>query len=222
MSAFFPRNIRCLLMPALVLICFLTVQSASAQNQPSDKKQSENPGTASGLSIPSVGTEHIRVVGHLPLENIHVSQMFVEQRGSNVYLFLHRPSKQAYAVVDVTKPENPKLVSRETLKQADYGKVEGPSTGSAFAISTAPENSETEPSAPNLPKETIQFIDMSNPKDVKTVKTFKGVTAMYPDDSRKLVYLVNDEGLWIVSHRMTHPLPLCNSESALTPEPDCQ
>jgi hypothetical protein len=33
---------------------------------------------------------------------------------------------------------------------------------------------------------------------------------------------VNNDGLWIVSHHMTHPLPLCNSESALTPEPDCQ
>ena len=68
-----------------------------------------------------------------------------------------------------------------------------------------------------LPTETVQLLNMSDPKNVKVMKTFKGVTSIYPDDGRKLVYLVNSDGLWIVSHRMTHPLPLCNSGSALTP-----
>jgi hypothetical protein len=34
--------------------------------------------------------------------------------------------------------------------------------------------------------------------------------------------LVNEEGLWIISHRMLRPMPLCTSEDALTPFPDCQ
>jgi len=45
---------------------------------------------------------------------------------------------------------------------------------------------------------------------------------MYPEDARKLVYLVNGEGLWIASHHMTHPIPLCDSEAALTPLPNCR
>jgi hypothetical protein len=187
-------------------------------------QNSSDPGTASGLQIPTQGTEHIRVVGHLPLENMRVNQMFVQQRGSKVYLFLHRPTKQAYAVVDVTKPDNPVLVSRNALKESGSTQVEGPAPGSVFAIAVTPENaaeSQASTAAP-LPSETVQFVDMSNPKSAKTVKIFKGVTSIYPDDARKLVYLVNGEGLWIVSHHMTHPLPLCNSESALTPEPDCQ
>ena len=220
MSAFLHHRIRCFWISAIFAISLLVVQSASAQNQNGERKQSQNPGTASGLQIPSTGSEHIRVAGHLPLENIHVNQMFVEQRGSKTYLFLHRPNKKAYAVVDVTDPQHPKLVTRDTLKQSDSTKVEGPASGSVFGIAVAPEDQQTE--QPTLSKETVQFIDMSNPKDVKSVQTFKGVTAMYPDTSRKLVYLVNNDGLWIVSHHMTHPLPLCNSESALTPEPDCQ
>jgi hypothetical protein len=47
------------------------------------------------------GQEQIKVLGHLPLESMHVNQMFVQQRGDQVYLFLHRPRKDAYAVVDV-------------------------------------------------------------------------------------------------------------------------
>lgn len=220
MSTFLPRKIRCLWIPAIFGISLLAVQSASAP------KQSQNPpGTSSGLNIPSVGPEHIRVVGHLPLENMHVNSMFVEQRNSKTYLYLHRPSKDAYAVVDVTDPQHPKIVTRDTLKESDAMKVEGPATGSAFGIAVAPETSgsSNEPSGPViLPSETVQFIDMSNPKDVKAVKTFKGVTAMYPDNPRRLVYLVNGDGLWIVNHHLNHPLPLCNSESALTPLPDCQ
>jgi hypothetical protein len=179
---------------------------------------STDPHTASGLRGPS-GKEYIQVRGHLPLEGMRVNQMFIQQRGEKTYLFLHRPDAHAYALVDVTKPDAPKLVSRDDIKG---GQVEGPATGSVLAINVVPESGSTQSSATSLPTETIHFLDLSDPKNPKSVKSFQGVTAVYPDDSRKLVYLVNSDGLWIVSHRMTHPLPLCNSESALTPEPDCQ
>jgi hypothetical protein len=58
---------------------------------------------------------------------------------------------------------------------------------------------------------------MSDPKNAKTLKTFKGVTSIYPDDGRTLVYLVNGEGLWIISHRMLRPMPLCTSEDDSVP-----
>jgi len=207
---------------ATFLCVFFAASSACAQNA-TGPKQSSDPGTASGLRIPATGSEHIRVVGHLPLQGMHVNQMFVQQRGSKVYLFLHRPTRQAYALVDVTKPDKPVLVSRDTLKESGSSQLEGPAPGSVFAITVTPENaSESQASTATLPTETVQFVDMSDPKNAKSVQTFKGVTSIYPDDARKLVYLVNGDGLWIVSHHMTHPLPLCNSESALTPEPDCQ
>lgn len=195
-------------------LLLLSAWGASAQTPAA----STDPRTASGLREPS-GQEHIRVLGHLPLEGMHINQMFIQQRGDKTYLYMHRPGAQAYALVDVTKPDNPKLVSREAIKG---GQVEGPATGSVLAISVTPENGSTQGAVTSLPTETIHFVDLSDPKNPKSVKSFQGVTAVYPDDSRKLVYLVNNDGLWIVSHRMTHPLPLCNSESALTPEPDCQ
>lgn len=184
--------------------------------------ESSGPRTTSGRQDVT-GQEHIKVVGHLELSGMHVNQMFIEQRGDKSYLFLHRPTKQAYALVDVTNPDHPVLVNRDVMK--DSGNVEGPASGSVFAITVTPEtgtSSSPQTSPVPLHKETVNLVDMSDPKHVKTVKTFKGVTALYPEPGRKLVYLVNDEGLWIVHHGMTHPLPLCNSESALTPEPDCQ
>jgi len=163
------------------------------------------------------GHEVTKVVGHLPLDNIHVNQMFVQKRGEKYFLYLHRPNKDAFALVDVTSPSRPVLLNRDEM-QGD-APVQPPPGSSVVALSVVPEGQEH--SGP-LPTETVQLLNMANPKDVKVIKTFKGVTAYTPDDSRKLVYLVNSEGLWIVSHHMTRPLPLCNSESALNPVPNCQ
>ncbi len=167
--------------------------------------------------------EEVRVIAHLPLENMHVNQMFVQQRGNKSYLYLHRPGKDAFAMVDVTKPNKPVLLSRDALKGSSQSRIAEPGGGSALAIAVTPEGAPAQaaPAAP-LPTETVRLVDMSDPKSAKSVKTFKGVTAMYPDDNRKLVYLVNGEGLWIISHRMVRPMPLCTSEDAMNPFADCQ
>ena len=163
------------------------------------------------------GHEITKVVGHLPLENIHVNQMFLERRGQRYFLFLHRHHKEAFAVVDVTNPAKPVLVTRDEM--TGVAPIQPPEGNSVVAIGVIPEGPEQ---APPTPTETIQLLNLANPKDPKVLKTFKGVTAFTPDDDRKLVYLVNSGGLWIVSHHMTHPLPLCNSSSALNPLPNCQ
>jgi hypothetical protein len=174
-------------------------------------------------SIAASPEEQVRVLAHLPLEGMHVNQMFVQQRGNKYYLYLHRPGKNAFALVDVTKPDKPVLLSRNALKETSRAQVEPPAGGSVLAIAVTPEGGQGQGApAAKLPTETVQLVDMSNPKGGKTIKTFKGVTSMYPDDARKLVYLVNDEGLWVVSHRMNRPLPLCTSESDINPMPDCQ
>lgn len=168
--------------------------------------------------------ESVKVVGHLPLDGMHVNQMFVQQRASKFYLYLHRPMKDAFALVDVTHPEKPVLLSRDALKEKPQSQLQPPASGSVLALSVTPEESASRaaPASLQLPTETVQLVDMSNPKSPKSVKTFKGVTSEYPDDARKLVYLVNGEGLWIIRHRMARPLPLCSSEDALNPLPDCQ
>jgi hypothetical protein len=199
----------------VAVCCLVFVSRIPAQT-------SNNPETASGLKTIS-GQEHVKVLGHLPLDGMRVNQMFTQRRGDKVYLFLHRPTKDAFAVVDVTNPGKPALISRDVLNEKKGEQVQT-APGSALAIAVTPENGATPSAAApvNLPTETVQLVDMSDPKNVKSLKKFTGVTSVYSDDGRKLVYLVNSEGLWIVGHHMTHPLPMCNSEASLTPIPDCQ
>jgi hypothetical protein len=177
--------------------------------------------------IPTSPQEQIKIAGHLDLPGIHVRHMFLQQRGEKSYLFLRRADKNDFAIVDVTDPSKPVLIDRSALREPAGGHVDMPPSGSALALAFVPErtsgtaDSGAPASAAGLPTESVRMIDLSDPKHPKTVKTFKGVTSVATDDGRKLVFLTNSEGLWIVSHHLNRPLPLCTSESDLTIMPEC-
>ena len=179
---------------SLLLFAFLSVRPSAAQ----DKKQTSE--------------EEIRVLANLPLPDIKVNQMFVKEWDNKVYLYLHQPKEDVYALVDVTKPDKPTLVNRNALKGTA---PEGPVADSPLAITATQEGESSHPA--ELPTQTVNFVDMTDPKGLKTVKAFKGVTSMYSDDARKLVYLVNGEGLWIVRHRNARPLPVCSGGAGFGP-----
>jgi hypothetical protein len=148
--------------------------------------------------------EEISVLGKLPLKDIKVNQIISQNWEGKNFLYLHQPSEDTYALVDVTKPDKPTLVSRSAMKGSA---PEGPVGNSPLVISSSKEGPSG--ATAELPTQVVNFMDVSNPKNPKPLKTFKGVTAMSSDNDRKLVYLVNDEGLWVVRHRNTAPVPIC-------------
>ena len=167
----------------------------------------------------------VSVAGHLELQGMSVKHIFVQQRGSKYYLLLRRADKNAFAIVDVTNPGNPILTDRNALSEPAGGSVDLPAQGSALAIAFVPDTTPAAAAgkpANSLPTETVRLVDLGDPRHPKTVKTFNKVTSVASDDGRKLVFLVNNEGLWIVSHFRNRPLPLCTSESEIQPLPDCQ
>jgi hypothetical protein len=184
------------LVPLASLLSLASVSpSAARQTQQKQQKKSSE--------------EEIKVLANMPLQDTKVNQMFVKEWNNKTYLYLHQPKEDTYMLVDVTNPANPTVVSRDAIKGSA---PEGPVADSPLAITTTKEETKEEGSAKavaELPTQTINFVDLTNPKDLKTVKTFKGVTSIYSDDANKLVYLVNGEGLWIVRHRNTSALPVC-------------
>jgi len=172
--------------------------------------------------------EQVSVVGHLDLRGMQVKQIFVQQRGGKNYLLLRRADQNAFAIVNVSDPAKPLLADRDDLRQPAGTEVDLPRSGSALAIAFVPERnsapaaSAVPASAITLPTESVRLIDLTDPQHPKTVKIFNRVTSVASDDGRKLVFLVNNEGLWIVSHHRNHPLPMCTSESEIEPLPDCQ
>lgn len=65
------------------------------------------------------------------------------------------------------------------------------------------------------------MLDLSDPKNPKTLQTFDGVTRVLADDGRHSIYIANGEGLWILRRIKDSLLPW-DSESVFLPVSDCQ
>ncbi len=149
----------------------------------------------------STSKEKISVVAHLPLPGSAVRQIFLQQENGKRYLYLQQ--NVHFTLVDVTDPKNPRIVEREASK----GKLTDVGAGLAIAVQSDQSGQGT------FPTQTVRLVDLSDPKNPRTVKKFEGVTSMYSDDGKQLIYMTNSEGLWVVKHYETYRLPLCTSES---------
>jgi hypothetical protein len=168
------------------------------------------------------------VIAHLPLPQATGSQMLLQKENSKQYLYVQQATKQGFMVVDVTKPEIPSLLRRTAeSNQATSGNLQIVSPD--VAIAEAPEKNPTTLTSNSHPTETVRVLDLSDPRNPKTLETFNKVTSLLPDGGHGLIYLTNNDGLWIL--RYTHPSrfepakkkPPCDSEAEIQAmPPDCQ
>jgi hypothetical protein len=189
-------------------------------------------------------TQKASVIAHLALPGTPVSQVLLRQQGSKEYLYIQQTAKEGFTVIDVTQPEHPSVVKNVTLtdKSGDE-KLEMVGNGLALAETPdsssaggalhelAPAKSQAASAAAQPPTESIRVLDLSDPKNPRTLQTFNGVTKVLAEDDRNLIYITNGEGLWILRHNPNNQnnqesrkrsLPPCDSESVFSPIVDCQ
>ena len=141
--------------------------------------------------------------------------------------YVQQAGKQGFMVVDVTKPDQPDLLKKTVdSSQANANiKMVGPDV----AIAEAPEKTPTTLTSSRRSTETVRLLDLSDPQNPKTLETFTKVTSLLPDGGHGLIYLTNNDGLWIL--RYTHPSrfepakkkPPCSSEAEIQAmPPDCE
>jgi len=167
------------------------------------------------------------VIAHLPLPQAAGNQMLLQKENGKQYLYVQQAAKQGFMVVDVSKPEKPNLLKRTAeSNQATSGNLEMVSPN--VAIAEAPEKTPTTLTSSSHPTETVRVLDLSDPRNPKTLETFTKVTSLLPDGGHNLLYLTNNEGLWIL--RYNHPSflepakkkPPCDSNSEIMAmPPDC-
>jgi hypothetical protein len=167
------------------------------------------------------------VIAHLPLPQATGSQMLLQKENSKQYLYVQQAAKQGFMIVDVSKPEQPLLLKRTAeSNQATTGNLQIVSPD--VAISEAPEKTPATITSSSHPTETVRVLDLSDPANPKTLETFNKVTGLLPDSHHGLIYLTNNDGLWIL--RYNRPAPLepakkkkpCDSESEIAAmPPDC-
>ena len=167
------------------------------------------------------------VIAHLPLPQATGNQMFLQKEGGKEYLYVQQASRLGYIVVDVSKPERPSLLKRAVQSnQATAGNVQMVSPD--VAIAETPEKKPNAISSSKHPTETVRVLDLSDPRNPKTLQEFDEVTSILPDGNHGLIYLTNNEGLWILRYNRTGMLeparkkPPCDSYSAImSMPPDC-
>src|SRR5579863_9191473 len=167
------------------------------------------------------------VIAHLLLPQATGNQMLLQRENGKNYLYVQQASKQGFMVVDVTKPEKPNLLKRTAQpNQATAGNLEMVSP--EVAIAESPEKTPTTLSSSNHPTETIRILDLADPRNPKTLQEFNGVTSLLPDGGHGLIYLTNNEGLWILRYNRPPLLepakkkPPCDSNSEIMAmPPDC-
>jgi hypothetical protein len=167
------------------------------------------------------------VIAHLPLPQATGGQMLLQRENGKQYLYVQQAAKQGFMIVDVSKPEKPSLLKRTAeSNQATSGNLEMVSPD--IAIAEAPEKTPTTLTNSSRPTETVRVLDLSDPRSPKTLETFTKVTSLLPDGGHSLLYLTNNEGLWIL--RYNHPSllepsrkkPPCDSNSEIMAmPPDC-
>ncbi|MGA8377193.1 MAG: hypothetical protein WB758_21540 [Candidatus Sulfotelmatobacter sp.] len=168
------------------------------------------------------------VIAHLPLPQATGSQMLLQKEKGKQYLYVQQAGKQGFMIVDVSKPDEPSLLKRTAeANQATTGNLQVVSPD--VAIAEAPEKTPTTLTSNSHPTETVRVLDLTDPRNPKTLETFNKVTSLLPDGGHGLIYLTNNDGLWIL--RYDHPSrfepakkkPPCDSEAEIQAmPPDCQ
>ena len=185
--------------------------------------------SAPGVSANNKPTEvPAKVIAHLALKEAPGNEMLLQSKGDKQYLYVQKASKQGFTVIDVTKPVRPTLVNQSD-KSADAaaGKLEivGPDVGLA---EVPDKNSKGIIRNSDSPTETVKILDLSDPAHPKVLQTFTRVTSILQDPSRGLIYLANNDGIWILNHARPGLTPAkkkraCGSEDAIASmPPDCE
>src|SRR5579863_2330998 len=167
------------------------------------------------------------VIGHLPLPQTTGSQMLLQKENGKQYLYVQQASKQGFMIVDVTKPDKPNLLKRTAeSNQSTTGNLEMVSPD--VAIAEAPEKTPNTLTSSPRATETVRVLDLTDPSNPKTLETFNKVTSLLPDGHHGLIYLTNNDGLWILRYSRPAPLepskkkPLCDSNAEIMAmPPDC-
>jgi hypothetical protein len=138
------------------------------------------------------------VVAHIPLNSAATVQMFTRRDGKGrLYLYALHPAGEAVSVVDITDAARPALVTQVAYPgPTSYGNVQTIGTNTALVEIADPAAVPANP----VPAKTLALLDISNPAAPHITLRFAGVTAVSRDDSRSLLFIANNEGLWIVRH----------------------
>ncbi|HXC42365.1 MAG TPA: hypothetical protein VNY51_02455 [Candidatus Dormibacteraeota bacterium] len=165
-------------------------------------------------------SKQAKVLARLPLSSGGSARMFLRQEGKTRYLYVQRASQQGVTVIDVTKARRPKVVHRaplETLTVMGSGLVVTETLDHSATLSASGARNGDGDHRGDVVPESVHVLDVRDPAHSRTV----GSTSVLEDPARNLVYVVNDDGIWILSRQQGLRGHKCSSSDAISPIPNC-
>jgi hypothetical protein len=135
------------------------------------------------------------VVAHIPFEGLSDVDMAIQKKvNDKYYLYVQHSKEQGISIIDISKPDHPKAV----------GMVPWPEPTASSRMTVTGDLaiiSETDIARRSSSEEELVLWDLSDPTAPRVVQKFEGVVKWLQDE-RDLIYVLNAEGLWIVSKPM--------------------
>ena len=135
-----------------------------------------------------------RVVAHIPFEGLSTVDMTMQKRANGkYYLYVQHSKDQGISILDISQPNQAKAIGVMPWPN--------PTTSSRMNVTgdlaIIAENT-TLPARRSASDDDLELWDLSNPAAPRVVQKFSGVIKWLQDE-RDFIYVLNGDGLWIVS-----------------------
>ena len=139
-----------------------------------------------------VPQDRIDILSNVPIAGGPITRVTVTQHYSRSYLYVEHAS-HVLTLLDVTDGKHPSVVGNFELPATESGSVLTAAGDTALVSSDS-----TPPAA--LKTKTMTIVNFADRAHPQTVRQCANVNCTALDDHRGLVFVANDEGLWIL-HR---------------------
>jgi len=135
-----------------------------------------------------------QVVAHISFAGLSAVDMAMQKKvNDKYYLYVQHSKDQGISIIDISKPAQPKAVGVIPWPDpALSGRMNV--TGDLAIIA----ESGVLPMHGSTSNDDLVLWDLSNPAAPRVVQKFSGVVKWLQDE-RNFIYVLNDDGLWVVS-----------------------
>lgn len=155
---------------------------------------------------PRMSNNESSVVGHISFAGHAVVDMAIQEIGDKKYLYVQHPSEEGISVVDISTPTKAKVAG--VIPWPDPAVTSHINMMGSVAIiaesGDVPAHDRTSPD--------LVLWDLSNPTSPRVMQKFPGVLR-WLEDEQNFIYVLNGDGLWIVSKPVERQLPLSNFQN---------
>ena len=137
---------------------------------------------------------HASVVAHISFAGLSAVDMAMQKKvNDKYYLYVQHSKDQGISIIDISKPAQPKAVG--VISWPDPAVASRMNLTGDLAIIA---ESEVLPMHSGTSNDDLVVWDLSNPAAFRVVQRFSGVVKWLQDE-RNFIYVLNGDGLWVIS-----------------------